>query len=209
MSRCGPNKITLLVGAPKHDQRTMCVPAVRTNRYMMAGRLAAGAAAAVASSSAAASDMAVGSVYIIYKYWGRVLEQHVLPHGRAPTAPDGANFQTEKWTVFQVQQLHPSKYIYFIDLHVPLNPSSSRVKPQTIESKIPRCLMSLKVSGPSLVPFCSRFAAVSLQQLMLFDEKRCLGAFMRDESHSSRTGPKPFKPSTQLLPLLLRLPGGS
>ena len=76
------------------------------------GRLAAGAAAAVASSSAAASDMAVGSVYIIYKYWGRVLEQHVLPHGRAPTAPDGANFQTEKWTVFQVQQLHPSKYIY-------------------------------------------------------------------------------------------------
>ena len=110
MSRCGPNKITLLVGAPKHDQRTMCVPAVRTNRYMMAGRLAAGAAAAVASSSAAASDMAVGSVYIIYKYWGRVLEQHVLPHGRAPTAPDGANFQTEKWTVFQVQQLHPSKY---------------------------------------------------------------------------------------------------
>ena len=112
MSRCGPNKITLLVGAPKHDQRTMCVPAVRTNRYMMAGRLAAGAAAAVASSSAAASDMAVGSVYIIYKYWGRVLEQHVLPHGRAPTAPDGANFQTEKWTVFQVQQLHPSKYIY-------------------------------------------------------------------------------------------------
>ena len=111
MSRCGPNKITLLVGAPKHDQRTMCVPAVRTNRYMMAGRLAAGAAAAVASSSAAASDMAVGSVYIIYIYWGRVLEQHVLPHGRAPTAPDGANFQTEKWTVFQVQQLHPSKYI--------------------------------------------------------------------------------------------------
>ena len=111
MSRCGPNKITLLVGAPKHDQRTMCVPAVRTNRYMMAGRLAAGAAAAVASSSAAASDMAVGSVYIIYKYWGRVLEQHVLPHGRAPTAPDDANFQTEKWTVFQVQQLHPSKYI--------------------------------------------------------------------------------------------------
>ena len=89
MTRCGPNKITLLVGAPK-----------------MAGHL-------VASSSAAASDMAVGSVYIyIYRYWGRALEQHVLPHGRAPTAPDGANFQTEKWTVFQVQRLHPSKYIY-------------------------------------------------------------------------------------------------
>lgn len=52
----------------------MCVSAVRINRYMMAGRFVVGVVVVVVFLLAVALDMVVGSVYIIYKYWGRVFE---------------------------------------------------------------------------------------------------------------------------------------